>query len=203
MSARSESSYTRENNGVETSQAAARRSARRAGQNPENDGLATYPEPRRPPTERVPNNPQHESSEEIIARLRRENQELRQQQQIQQLVAEQEQLQRELGQEHGSADLALVGSPISSPAHDSNSEDALAERYSARRDADSTPEGFQPLQSGTAYTAETEDEGDDIYPNLTAKELKRRQDTEKGIKTNTPNEYYSKNIDKYRAFFDI
>jgi hypothetical protein len=35
------------------------------------------------------------------------------------------------------------------------------------------------------------------------KELKRRQDTKKGIKTNTPSKYHGKNINKHQAFFDI
>jgi hypothetical protein len=203
MSARSESSNTRENNGAEGSQAAARRSARRAGRNPENDGLATNPEPRRQPTEGVPGNQRPETNEEIIARLRRENQELRQQQQIQQLVAEQEQLRRELGREHDSVAPASVRSSVPSPAPDSNPEDTLTERRQIERGTDPAPDSLQRSQSGTAYTVETEDEENDIYPNLSMKELKRRQDTEKGIKTNTPSEYHGKNIDEHQAFFDI
>jgi hypothetical protein len=35
------------------------------------------------------------------------------------------------------------------------------------------------------------------------KELKRRQNTKKGIKTNTLSEYYGKNINEHQAFFDI
>jgi hypothetical protein len=76
MSARSESSNTRENNRAEGSQAAARRSARRAGRNPENDGLATNPEPCQQPTKEVPSNQRPKTNKEVIARLRRENQKL-------------------------------------------------------------------------------------------------------------------------------
>jgi hypothetical protein len=82
MSARSKSSNTRENNRAEGSQAAARRSARRADRNPENDGLTTNPEPCRQLTKGVPGNQRPKTNKEVIARLRRENQELRQQQQI-------------------------------------------------------------------------------------------------------------------------
>jgi hypothetical protein len=89
------------------------------------------------------------------------------------------------------------------PAPDSNPEDTLTERRQIERGTDLAPDSLQRSQSGTAYTVETKDKENDIYPNLLIKELKRRQDTEKGIKTNTPSEYYSKNIDKHQAFFDI
>jgi hypothetical protein len=83
-------------------------------------------------------------------------------------------LRRELGREHDSVAPALI-----------------------ERGTDPAPDSLQRSQSGTAYTVETEDEENDIYPNLLMKELKRRQDTKKGIKTNTPSEYYSKNIDEH------
>jgi hypothetical protein len=112
-------------------------------------------------------------------------------------------LRRELGQEHDSVAPALVKSSVPSLAPDSNLKDTLTERQQIERDTDLALNSLQRSQSGPAYTIETEDKENDIYPNLSIKELKQQQDTKKSTKTNTPSEYYSKNINEYQAFFDI
>ena len=159
------------------SQRGTRRSTRYVGKGsgPVDPGTHLSPSGRAPGPQRIV-----ETNEETIAHLAHENEVLRQQLEIQQLETEQRGLRSELG---------------------SSSDGPSTEPESVQREADDFLDGLR--RPRTVHAMATIEEGDEIYPNLSAKELGRLQATEKGIQTNSPNEYYGKNIDEHRVFFDI